>query len=167
MRSCNRNPTSPTNQGLNHRSAALSSTGNGLVRFPALLLAQSLPRKRFLCPALLAGLHVEAMLLDFLDDVFLLHLALETTQGVLQRFTFLDNDFGHSSFTPNPVRIGNLRRLIRVATPPRVIIARGIRKGHAGHSPLRDQSVRRARADTMPRQRRMNALHHGPCLESP
>src|SRR5690348_5163655 len=144
MRSCNRNPTSPTNQGLNHGSAALSSSENRLIRFPALLFAQSLPRKRFLCPALLAGLHVEAVLLDFLDDVFLLHLALETTQGVLQRFTFLDNDFGHSSFTPNPVRIGNLRRLIYDATPPRVIIARAMCIGHVGHSPLRDQSGRRA-----------------------
>src|SRR6266571_5004730 len=41
-----------------------------LVRFPPLLLAQSLPRKRFLCPALLAGFHVEAVLLDLLDDDF-------------------------------------------------------------------------------------------------
>src|SRR5882672_178115 len=48
-----------------------------LVRFPPLLLAQSLPRKRFFGPALFAGFHVKAMLLDFLDDVFWLHLALE------------------------------------------------------------------------------------------
>jgi hypothetical protein len=66
-----------------------------LIRFPPLLLAQSLPRKRFLCPALLAGFHVEAMLLDFLDDVFLLHLALKTPQGILQGFTLLDDDFSH------------------------------------------------------------------------
>src|SRR5580704_11797646 len=81
-----------------------------LVRFPPLLLAQSLPRKRFLGPALFTGLHIEAMLLDFLDDVFLLHLAFETAQSVLQRFTFLDDDFSHVIFTPNPVRIGILRR---------------------------------------------------------
>jgi hypothetical protein len=80
-----------------------------LVRFPPLLFAQSLPRKRFLGPALFTGLHIEAMLLDFLDDVFLLHLALETAQSVLQRFTFLDDDFSHVIFTPNPVRIGILR----------------------------------------------------------
>jgi hypothetical protein len=80
-----------------------------LVRFPPLLLAQSLPRKRFLRPALLAGFHVEAMLLDFLDDVFLLYLAFETSQGILQGFTFLDDDFCHVKFTPNPVRIGFLR----------------------------------------------------------
>jgi len=66
-----------------------------LIRFPTLLFAQSLPRKRFLGPALLARLHVEAVLLDFLNDVFLLHLALETPQGIFQRFTFLDNYFSH------------------------------------------------------------------------
>src|SRR5229473_1593814 len=76
-----------------------------LVRFPPLLLAQSLPRKRFLCPALLAGFHVEAVLLDFLDDVFLLHLALETAQGILQRLAFLDNDFSHGILSP-PIRFG-------------------------------------------------------------
>jgi len=84
-----------------------------LIRFPPLLLAQSLPRKRFFCPALLAGFHVETVLLDFLDDVLLLHLALETPQGIFQGFTLLDDDFSHFiKFTPNPVRIGILRRLL-------------------------------------------------------
>src|SRR6266436_3603262 len=76
-----------------------------LIRFPPLLLAQSLPRKRFLCPTLLAGFHVEAMLLDFLDDVFLLHLALETPQGIFQGFTLLDDDFSHVMNSP-PIRFG-------------------------------------------------------------
>jgi len=71
-----------------------------LVRFPPLLLAQSLPRKRFFCPSFLAGLHVKAVLLDFLDDVFLLHLALETAQCIFQRFTLLDNDFSHFVIHP-------------------------------------------------------------------
>src|SRR5260370_1448146 len=72
---------------------------------PPLLLAQSLPRKRFFGPALLAGFHVEAMLLDFLDDVFLLHLTLKTPQGVLQGFTLLDDDFSHCISSP-PIRFG-------------------------------------------------------------
>ena len=76
-----------------------------LIRFPPLLLAQSLPRKRFLGPALLAGFHVEAVLLDFLDDVFLLHLALETPQGIFQGFTLLDDDFSHFINSP-PIRFG-------------------------------------------------------------
>jgi len=62
-----------------------------LILLATLLLAQSLPRKRFFGPALLTGLHIEAVLLYFLDDVFLLHLALETTQCVLKRLTLLDN----------------------------------------------------------------------------
>lgn len=77
-----------------------------LVRFPALLLTQSLPRKRFFGPALLAGLHVEAVLLYFLDDVFLLHFALEAAQCIFQRFTLLDDYFCQFRVTPNPVRIG-------------------------------------------------------------
>src|ERR1700692_762623 len=89
-----------------------------LVPFPPRLFAQSLPRKRFLGPAFFTGLHIEAMLLDFLDDVFLLHLAFETAQSVLQRFAFLDDDFCHVIFTPNPVRIGILRCHYKRCTAP-------------------------------------------------
>ncbi len=84
---------------------AITGPPRSLIRFAPLLLAQSLPRKRFLGPALLAGFHVEAVLLDFLDDVFLLHLALETAQGILQRLAFLDNDFSHGILSP-PIRFG-------------------------------------------------------------
>jgi hypothetical protein len=76
-----------------------------LVRFAPLLLAQSLPRKRFFGPALFAGFHVEAVLLYFLDDVFLLHLALEAAQGIFQRFTLLNDDFCHCINSP-PIRFG-------------------------------------------------------------
>src|SRR5437899_8749441 len=79
--------------------------GGRLVRFAPLLLAQSLPRKRFFCPTLLAGFHVEAVLLYFLDDVFLLHLALKTPQGIFQGFTLLDDHFSHFFNSP-PIRIG-------------------------------------------------------------
>ena len=33
------------------------------------------------------------MSLDFLDDVFLLYLAFEATQGILERFSFLKSYF--------------------------------------------------------------------------
>src|SRR6202040_1579596 len=93
-RSCNRNPHVSALRGLILGSAAPSrDEEGGLVRFAPLLLAQSLPRKRFFRPAFFAGFHVEAVLLDFLDDVFLLHFAFETAQSILQRFTFLDDDF--------------------------------------------------------------------------
>src|SRR5271168_1863251 len=85
--------------------AALGRPPLHLIRFSPLLLAQSLPRKRFLRPALFAGFHVEAVLLDFLDDVFLLHLALETAQGVFQGFTLLNDDFCHCFNSP-PIRFG-------------------------------------------------------------
>jgi hypothetical protein len=62
-----------------------------LILLATLLLAQSLPRKRFFRPAFFARLHIEAVLLDFLDDVFLLHLTLESPQGILKRLTLLDN----------------------------------------------------------------------------
>src|SRR5712692_5288792 len=84
---------------------AITGPPRSLIRFAPLLLAQSLPRKRFLCPALLAGFHVEAVLLDFLDDVFLLHFALETAQGIFQRFALLDDDFSHGLNSP-PIRFG-------------------------------------------------------------
>jgi hypothetical protein len=82
-----------------------------LILLATLLLAQSLPRKRFFCPALLTGLHVEAMLLYFLDDVFLLYLAFEAPQGILKRLTLLDNYFCHWYFTPVPVRISHTQCL--------------------------------------------------------
>jgi hypothetical protein len=34
-----------------------------------------------------------------------LHLALETSQGIFQRFTLLDDDFSHCSNSP-PIRFG-------------------------------------------------------------
>jgi len=100
-RSCNRNPNVLALKGPDSRKCgAEPRRGGRLVRFAPLLFAQSLPRKRFFGPAFLAGLHVEAMLLDFLDDVFLLHLALKTAQGIFQRFTLLDNDFSHLLIHP-------------------------------------------------------------------
>ena len=103
-RSCNSNPNVLALRGLILGSAAPSRDEEGrLVRFAPLLLAQSLPRKRFFGPALFARLHVEAVLLDFLDDVFLLHLALKAAQGIFQRFTLLDDDFCHCINSP-PIR---------------------------------------------------------------
>src|SRR6267142_251174 len=100
-RKCGAEPRGKRIGGLNFVGAACLN----LIRFPPLLLAQSLPRKRFLGPALLAGFHVEAVLLDFLDDVFLLHLALETPQGIFQGFILLDNDLSHFINSP-PIRFG-------------------------------------------------------------
>ena len=64
--------------------------------FPATLACQS-----FLGALFLARLEIERVALDFLDDVFLLHLALETTQRVLQAFTLLNPNFRQSKTPPN------------------------------------------------------------------
>ena len=45
------------------------------------------------------------MLLNFLDDVFLLHFAFKPTQCVFQRLTFLNADFSHLDFTILPMHV--------------------------------------------------------------
>ena len=50
----------------------------------------------------LAGLQVEGVALDLLDNVFLLHLALEPTQSVLEGFTLLKSYFCQTDTPPNP-----------------------------------------------------------------
>jgi hypothetical protein len=42
------------------------------------------------------------MALNFLDDVFSLHLALEAAQGILKGFAFLNTNFGHVDTPPDP-----------------------------------------------------------------
>jgi hypothetical protein len=48
------------------------------------------------------------VLLDFLDDVFLLHFALEPAQRIFQRLTFLNADFSHLDFTVLPMHVANI-----------------------------------------------------------
>src|SRR5262245_41112685 len=71
-----------------------------LLALAADLLATPLSSQRLLGPALVAGLQVETVLLDVLDDVFLLDLPLEATEGVLDRFALLDLDLGQNVNTP-------------------------------------------------------------------
>src|SRR5882672_549755 len=66
------------------------------------------------------------LLLDFFNDVFLLHLALKAAQGIFQRLTLLNDDFSHViKFTPNPFGLANCAVFSRWYTPPLKIIARG------------------------------------------
>src|SRR6266849_4483559 len=74
-----------------------------LILFPALLLAQTLARERLFRAAFLARLHVITVLLDFLDDVFLLDLALKTAQRIFQRLTLLNAYFSHLKITILPM----------------------------------------------------------------
>ena len=67
------------------RSCASGATAVGanhvraLLRFASDLLAAPLSGKRLLGPAPITRLEIEGMLLNILDDIFLLHLALEAT----------------------------------------------------------------------------------------
>ena len=67
-----------------------------LVRFAALLFPRPLPRERLLRAAPIAGLQVEGVLLDILDDIFLLDLPLEAPKRAFNRFAFLDLDFSQA-----------------------------------------------------------------------
>jgi hypothetical protein len=51
-------------------------------------------------PTLVTRLQIERVLLDILDDVFLLNLALEATEGALNGFAFLNLDFSHAKKHP-------------------------------------------------------------------
>jgi hypothetical protein len=66
-------------------------------------LATTLPRQCFLCPLFFARLQVKGVTFHFLNDVLLLHLALEATQSVFERFAFLQSDFSQRNYTPKPV----------------------------------------------------------------
>ena len=66
------------------------------VGFATHLLARPFARERLLRAPLVARFQVEGVLLDVLDDVFLLDLALEAAQRAFDRFTLLDSDFCHA-----------------------------------------------------------------------
>ena len=66
-----------------------------LVQIPALLLAAPLPGERLFSATLVTRLQIERMLLDILDDIFLLNLALETAEGAFDRFAVLYFHFSH------------------------------------------------------------------------
>jgi hypothetical protein len=79
-----------------------------LILLPPLLLSQPLAGKRLFCATLFSRLHVITVLLDFLDDVFLLHFALKAAQRIFQRLTFLNTDFSHLDFTVLPMHVANI-----------------------------------------------------------
>jgi len=70
-----------------------------LLSFLADLLSVALACKCFLNAFLLAWFQVEGVALDFLDDVFRLHLPLKTAQGVLKGLAFLDTNFCQVKYT--------------------------------------------------------------------
>ncbi len=74
------------------RAGRVDQSGQ-LVRFASLLLPRTLARQRLLGAATVAWFQVERMLLDILDDIFLLHLPLEATKRAFDRLAFLNFHF--------------------------------------------------------------------------
>ena len=72
------------------------------VLFLANFLPSSLASERGLYAFLLTGFQVKGVALDLFDNVFLLHFALETAQGVLQRFALLQSNFRQTDTPPDP-----------------------------------------------------------------
>ena len=73
-----------------------------------LLFASFLPAafacQGFLDSLFLAGLQIKGVPLDLLNNVFLLHFALEPPQSVLEGLALLRPNFGQLAYTPKPVR---------------------------------------------------------------
>src|SRR5438552_18604950 len=69
------------------------ASGLKLILLLASFLAAALARQRLFHALLLARFQIKGVPLDLLDYVFCLYLALEATQGVLQRFALLQSHF--------------------------------------------------------------------------
>jgi hypothetical protein len=67
-------------------------------------LTRALASERGLHAFFLTRLEVKGVALDFLNNVFLLHLALEAAQSVLEGLTLLQSDFRQTDTPPNPSR---------------------------------------------------------------
>ena len=72
------------------------------VLFLASLLASPFASERCFYALLFAGLQVKGVALDLLDNVFLLHFALEAAQSVFEGFTLLQSNFRQTDTPPNP-----------------------------------------------------------------
>jgi len=66
-----------------------------LVQFPALLFSTALTSEGLFRPTLVTRLQVERVLLDILDDIFLLNFTLETAEGAFDRFAVLHFHLSH------------------------------------------------------------------------
>jgi hypothetical protein len=87
---------------LSRAAPGRSGPPTALVLFFARFLASTFASESSLDTLLLAGLQVEGVALDLLDNVFLLHLTLETAQCVLEGFTLLKPYFCQTDTPPNP-----------------------------------------------------------------
>ncbi len=81
-------------------------TKQELVLLLAHLLTIPLAGKRFLHTLLLTRLQIKRVTLDFLDNVFGLHLALKSPKGILKGFTFLYSNLCQEKYTSKQSQSG-------------------------------------------------------------
>jgi|SRR5208282_4104818 len=88
------------------RSGRAAHVGRPFTADLVLLLANFLPgtlaSKRSFHTLFLPRLQVKGVALDLFNDVFLLHLALETPQSVFEGFPLLQPNFRQTDTPPNP-----------------------------------------------------------------
>ncbi len=74
---------------------------HALILLFADFLSRPLASQRGLHALFFTGFQVIGVSFDFLDNVFLLRLALETPQGILEGFSLLQPDFGQADTPPD------------------------------------------------------------------
>ena len=72
----------------------------------ARFFAGALTRQRFFYTLLFARLQIKRVTLDFLDNVFSLHLALEAPQGILKGFALLYSNLCQEKYTSKQSQSG-------------------------------------------------------------
>ena len=77
---------------------------NDLVLLFTSLLPAAFACQCFLHALLLAGLQIKGVALDLLNNVFLLHLALEAAQCIFKGLALLQSDFCQRNYTPKLVQ---------------------------------------------------------------
>jgi len=77
-----------------------------LVLLLADLLTITFPSERFFYALFFARLQVKGVTLDLLNNVFLLHFALEATQCIFEGLALLKSYFCQLNYTPKPVPFG-------------------------------------------------------------
>ncbi len=88
--------------------------GLDLVLLLTNLLTIALTCQRFLHALLFTWFQVERVTLDFLDDVFGLHLTLEASQGILKGFAFLYSNLCQEKYTSKQSQLGYLSGYLRL-----------------------------------------------------
>ena len=84
------------------------TTNAELILFLTNLFAIALASKCFFHALLFTRFQIKRVTLNFLDDVLGLHFALETAQGILERFTFLNSNLCQKKYTSQSRQNGYL-----------------------------------------------------------